>query len=140
MTHICSNETNIRVKSPSEWRNLNSSVLNASEMKALESILTKNMTLVSATPCKKKKFFHSEILQQLLFFSSLKSDTESNKMRLGLAAVEILLENWSSWNSNNRPILLMSKSPEVLDAFFQKLKGIKGGKYKSELEILDCLN
>jgi len=70
----------------------------------------------------------------------LKLDAESNKMRLGLAAVETLLENWSSWNSNNRPILLMSKSPEVLDAFFQKLKGIKGGKYKSELEILDCLN
>ena len=70
----------------------------------------------------------------------MKSDVESNKMKVGLAAVETLLENWSSWNSNNRPILLVSKSPEVLDSFFQKLKGIKGGKYKSELEILDCLN
>jgi len=61
-------------------------------------------------------------------------------MKLGLAAVETLLENWSSWNSNNRPILLVSKSPEVLEAFFQSLNEIKGGKYKSELKILDCLN
>jgi len=61
-------------------------------------------------------------------------------MKLGLATVETLLENWSSWNSNNRPILLVSKSPEVLDSFFQKLKEIKDGKYKSDFEILDCFN
>lgn len=70
----------------------------------------------------------------------MKSDAESNKMKLGLVAVETLLENWSSWNSSNRPILLVSQTAEVLDAFFLKLKALKGGKYKSELELLNGPN
>jgi len=59
MTHIYPNKTNFRVKYPSEWRNLNSSVLNVSEVEALESILTKNMTLVLSTPSKKREHFTS---------------------------------------------------------------------------------
>ncbi|KAL4453718.1 hypothetical protein ABPG74_009614 [Tetrahymena malaccensis] len=79
---------NLNAPWPDELRG----TLDDSQFKALQNMLTKQISLIQGPPGTGKTF-------------------------IGITGVKILLENWDAWNKTNSPILIVCKTNHALDQF-----------------------